>query len=97
MCIYGGGRVHYVESITIEVGNNQGDERVCLLRMDGEYVLRWMLKSQTIRSEWKAFITIKDVFKAKLDKTLHANLFNSTISSAMLYINGTWATTKEKQ
>ena len=41
-------------------------------------------KSQRIRSWWKAFITIKDVLKAKLDKTLCANLFNSTILHASL-------------
>ena len=33
-----------------------------------------------IRSGWKAFATIKDVLK-----TLHANLFNSTVLLVMLY------------
>ena len=41
---------------------------------------------------------IKDVPRAKLDKTLHANLFNSTILPPTLYLNQTWAITmKEKQ
>ena len=34
--------------------------------------------SLRITSWWKAFTLIKDVLKAKLDKTLYDNLFNST-------------------
>ena len=53
--------------------------------------------SQGIRSGWKAFTT-KDVLKAKLDKILHVNLFNSTVLPVILYTSETWATIKtEKQ
>ena len=40
---------------------------------------------------------VKDVLKAKLDKTLHANLFNSTILPATFYKNKTWATIKNEE
>ena len=48
-------------------------------------------------SGWEATITIKDVPKAKRDKSLRDNLFNSDIFSAMLYVSKTLATTKEEQ
>ena len=38
---------------------------------------------------------IKDVLKAKLDKTQHANLFNKTILPRMFYSSKTWATMKK--
>ena len=53
--------------------------------------------SWLIRSEWKTFITIKDVFKAKLDKTLLANLFNSTVLPAVLYTSESRVTTMKKE
>ena len=53
--------------------------------------------SQRISSGRKAFTKIKDVLKAKLDKTLHATLFNSTILPAMLYASKMWATTKKEE
>ena len=53
--------------------------------------------TQQIKSGWKVFTTIKVVLKAMLNKTLRANLFNSTVFLAMLYASETWAaTTKER-
>ena len=51
-----------------------------------------------IRSEWKAFTLIKDVLEVNFYKTLHANVFNSTVLLAMLYASEIWATVmKEEQ
>ena len=49
-----------------------------------------------IISGWKVFTTIKEVLKIKLDKTLHANVFNNTILHAMLRVSKTWATMKKE-
>ena len=40
---------------------------------------------------------IKDVVKGKPDKTLSANLFNSTILPVMLYASEMWAATKKEE
>ena len=53
--------------------------------------------TQRIRSGWKAFTKIKDVLKAKLNNTLGANFFNSTVLLAMLYTNKTWATMEKEE
>uniref|UniRef100_A0A8C9S512 ribonuclease H n=1 Tax=Scleropages formosus TaxID=113540 RepID=A0A8C9S512_SCLFO len=53
--------------------------------------------SRRIRAGWKAFNSIKDVLKGKLDKTTRANLFNGTVLPAMLYGSETWATTKREE
>ena len=50
---------------------------------------------QRIRLGWKVLNMIKDMLKAKLDKTLHANLFNCTTLPAMIYSSKTWATMKK--
>ena len=50
-----------------------------------------------IRSGWKVFTTPKNVFKAKLDKILRANLFNNSILPAMLYANEMGPTSKRKE
>ena len=65
-------------------------ERVGLLWMDEEI-------SQRIRSGWKVCTTIKDLFKAKLDKTLCADLFNSPILLVMLHASEMWAITKKNR
>ena len=41
--------------------------------------------------------SIYHVLKAKLDKTVYANLFNITILSAMLYTSEIWATIRKKE
>ena len=50
-----------------------------------------------LKSGWKPFPMIKVVLKAKLDKTLHANLFNSIILPLMLYASEMWATMKKEE
>ena len=57
--------------------------------MDAEILLR-------IRSGWKAFITIRDIIKAKLYQTLRKNLFNSTVVPAMFNVNETLSTKKKE-
>ena len=53
--------------------------------------------SRRIRSGWKAFNSVKDVLKAKLDKATRTHLFNGTVLPAMLYASETWATTKREE
>lgn len=54
--------------------------------------------SRRVRARWKAFNSIRDVLKGRLDKTTRANLFNGTVLPAMLYGSETWATmTREEQ
>ena len=62
---------------------------VCLLTTDGSYAKIL----QSIRSRWKALITIKYMFKAEMGKNLRTNFFNITVLPAMLYIKGRWAVT----
>ncbi len=53
--------------------------------------------ARRITSGWRAFNSIKDVLKSKIDRTLRAHLFNSTVLPAMLYASETWATTKREE
>ena len=53
--------------------------------------------SRRIRAGWKAFNSVKDVLKARLDKSTRAGLFNATVLPAMLYACETWATTKREE
>ena len=58
-----------------------------ILPMDGEYALRYGCRN---------FAENKVVLKAKLDKTLCAHLFNSTVLSVILYASETLATQRRK-
>ena len=63
--------------------------------MDGKYVPRYECVNQMKNKGWKAFIIIKDMVKAKQDKSLCANLFISSIVLGILYTSKLWAMTKK--
>ena len=50
-----------------------------------------------IKSEWKAFITIKDVLKAKLDKTRRVYLFNNIVLLVILCTSETQAIIQQEE
>ena len=47
--------------------------------------------------EWKAFVTVKDVLKAKTNKSIPDSLFNSTVLPATLYTRETLVTMKKEE
>ncbi|CAM4422757.1 unnamed protein product [Lepidochelys kempii] len=52
---------------------------------------------QRKKAGWGIFNSIKDVLQVKIDKAIHASLFNSTVLPAMLYGSDTWVLTKTEE
>ena len=55
-------------------------------------IMCWRMDAEISWSSWKAFTTMKDVLKAKQNKTLNENLIYRTVIYVMLYVSETWAT-----